>query len=139
MDYLKKSQLPDGRLARYYELQTNRPLYMTRSGKVYRLSYDDSDLPGHYGWKTESRLDQISQRYQDAKANTPTTTITAKELEPEVRKILEALDEQDRWRSLYTGERLVGQPKFAKGETYISSAVFSRNITKLSEYLETAK
>ena len=28
--YLKKSLLPDGRLARYYEMQTNRPLYMTR-------------------------------------------------------------------------------------------------------------
>src|SRR4029078_13339947 len=28
--YLKKCRLPDGRMARYYELQTNRPLYMNR-------------------------------------------------------------------------------------------------------------
>ena len=40
--YLKKSRLPDGRLARYYELKTNRPLYMTRDGDEYSLTYDDS-------------------------------------------------------------------------------------------------
>ena len=36
--------LPDGRLARYYELGANRPLYVQRRGKVYSLTYDDSAL-----------------------------------------------------------------------------------------------
>src|SRR4029077_9180464 len=27
LDYLKKSRLPDGRIARFYELKTNRPFY----------------------------------------------------------------------------------------------------------------
>ncbi len=133
--YLKKSQLPDGRLARYYALKTNRPLYMFRRGKVYSLTYDDSDLPDHYGWKTESRLDQIARQYQAAKQNKPLEVKTAKNLEPEVRKIIKALDDQGRWMSHYTGERLVGQPKFKKGEAYLSSAVFSHNMTTLSEYL----
>jgi pectate lyase-like protein len=53
--YLKKSLLPDGRLARYYELKTNRPLYMTRRDGEYFLTYDDSMLPDHYGWKVDSR------------------------------------------------------------------------------------
>ncbi|OYT68700.1 MAG: hypothetical protein CFK52_14510, partial [Chloracidobacterium sp. CP2_5A] len=51
--WLKRSHLPDGRLARYYELRSNRPLYMTPD---YKLTYSDRDVPDHYGWKTESRV-----------------------------------------------------------------------------------
>jgi hypothetical protein len=32
LDWLQRWALPDGRLARYYELRTNRPLYMKRLG-----------------------------------------------------------------------------------------------------------
>lgn len=46
--YLKASQLPDGLLARFYELKTNKPLYFT---KDYQLTHDDSDVPTHYGFK----------------------------------------------------------------------------------------
>lgn len=59
--YLKKSLLPDGRLARFYELQSNRPLYFTRD---YVVTYDDSDLPTHYGFKVESKLDRIEKEYE---------------------------------------------------------------------------
>jgi hypothetical protein len=31
LDYLERSQLPDGRLARFYELKSNRPLYFTKT------------------------------------------------------------------------------------------------------------
>ncbi|MGI9430073.1 MAG: pectate lyase, partial [Bythopirellula sp.] len=61
--WLKSSLLPDGQLARYYELKTNRPLYMTRRGDRYTLTYDDSNLPSHYGWKTESRLEELGKQY----------------------------------------------------------------------------
>ncbi|WP_315940515.1 hypothetical protein [Gimesia alba] len=66
--YLKKSQLPDGQLARYYELKTNRPLYMTRRGKKYSLTYDDSDLPRHYGWKIESHLTSLQREFNTLKS-----------------------------------------------------------------------
>ena len=42
-----------------YELQTNRPLYFT---KAYRITYGDDDLPTHYGFKSNSRLDAIAAR-----------------------------------------------------------------------------
>jgi len=48
LEYFRKSLLPDGTVARYYELKTNRPLYMDSR---YQLTYDDSAVPGHYGWK----------------------------------------------------------------------------------------
>ncbi|MGC3971821.1 MAG: pectate lyase [Pirellulales bacterium] len=63
--YLKKSQLADGRMVRYYELETNKPLYMNRNGEQYYLTYDDTNLPDHYGWKQESRLLKIEERYKD--------------------------------------------------------------------------
>ena len=59
--YLKRSRLPDGRLARFYELKTNRPLYFT---KEYELTYADSDLPTHYGFKVSSRLERIERDYR---------------------------------------------------------------------------
>ena len=60
--YLKRSLLPEGKLSRYYELKTNKPLYMARSGKKYELTYDDSKLPAHYGWKTDSRIEQLQKK-----------------------------------------------------------------------------
>jgi hypothetical protein len=133
LTYLKGSPLPDGRVARYYEFQTNRPLYMD---KDYRLTYDDADAPSHYGWKQHARLDAIERAYHDvANGVTPAAPRPAADLESEVRQIVRDLDDQGRWVSTYAGEGLVGQPKFARGFRYLSSGVFSHNVETLSEYL----
>ncbi|MCA9019792.1 MAG: pectic acid lyase, partial [Planctomycetaceae bacterium] len=138
--WLKKSQLPDGQLARYYELKTNRPLYMTRSGKNYRLTYDDSDLPRHYGWKIESKLSQLQREYHLLKAGKEQNSQSSqRELSTRVKTILKELDSQARWISTSTGERLVGQPKFPVNSQYISSEVFSDHLQTLSAYLELLK
>ena len=135
--YLKRSLLPDGRLARFYELQTNTPLYMFRKGDVYTLTYDDSNLPSHYAWKINSRLDDIEARYNQLKHNSAVTKAsrTAEDMEQQVRRINENLDEKGRWLSTYRGESFVGQLKLKRNTPYISSEVFSRNIETLSEYL----
>jgi hypothetical protein len=128
LEYLKKSLLPDGRFARYYELRTNKPLYMDAR---YQLTYDDSDAPSHYGWKQESRLDRIEKLLKGAPLDAERPSVS----DADLRKILSSLDDQGRWISTYDGERLVGQPKFARGFTYLSSAVFSRNLEALSDFL----
>ena len=134
--YLKKSELPGGKLARFYELQTNRPLYMVRkSGKDYELTYDDSNLPSHYGWKTNSHVDQLQKKYQSLLAN-PKPDVRPKSVNStDVLKVLQSLDEQGRWVSIHDGQKLVGQAKFPLHAKYLSSAVFSKNMTMLSEYL----
>jgi PelA/Pel-15E family pectate lyase len=143
--YLKKSLLPDGRLARYYELKTNRPLYMKRNGRQYELTYDDSDLPSHYGWKTDSRLEKLQQRYNELKENGPRSdeareaSTSRRVAGSRVAEIVGDLDDEGRWISVYDGEPLVGQPKFERGMKYLSSAVFSRNVTILSAYLAATK
>lgn len=128
--YLKRSLLPDGRIARFYELRTNKPLYMNKS---YQLTYDDSDIPSHYGWKQPARLDQIQRAYEAALRGEPLPT--PRPSADEVRNIIQSLDAEGRWISTYAGERLVGQPEFRHGFQFISSAVFARNVETLSNFL----
>lgn len=137
--YLESSLLPDGRLARYYELQNNKPLYMERNGKAYSLTNDDSNLPSHYGWKNPSRLDLIKQAYRAKVAGgDPLEVLEPNTVDPdEVGKIIDELDDKGRWVSEYDGERLVGQPKFQQGEEYLNSAVFAENIKTLKRYVTT--
>ena len=137
--YLKSSLLPDGRVARYYELQTNKPLYMNREGEKYFLTHDDTNLPDHYGWKQESRLTTITAKYEELRAGKSPSNPWPMVKEEEVRRVVGALDAEGRWTSTYGGERMVGQAKFKPGETYLSSAVFSDNITLLCTYLAQAK
>ncbi|QDU56303.1 pectate lyase [Aeoliella mucimassa] len=132
--YLERSLLPNGQLARYYELQTNRPLYMTRRGKSYQLTYDDTKLPSHYGWKTESRLPELKAEFQRV-LNGTARRVSAVDAE-KAGSVVEQLDEKGRWLTTFDGEPLVGQPKFASGEKYLSSQVFSQNLELLSRYVE---
>lgn len=134
LKYLTKSLLNDGQLARFYELESNRPLYMDAS---YKLSYDPSAAPAHYGWKHPSRLDRIEAALIAAKAGEALPP-PAPPREDQVRKILADLDPDGRWISTYAGERLVGQPKFENGFRYLSSEVFSRNVEALSDFLAAA-
>ena len=169
LDYLRRSRLPDGRMARYYELQTNRPLYMIRPPGVsgaskapgfYELTYDDKNLPAHYGWKQETAVEELAAelaRLQSAPPGaatvTPRFTDNGKlisvlpggelrsligspaELEKRVRQIVRDLDEQGRWITTHAGEGLIGQPKFKPGFRFIGSHVFNRNVEILSDYL----
>jgi len=68
--YYRKSLLPDGRLARFYELRVNRPLYFT---KDYQLTYSDADMPTHYGFQVGSKLESIERAYQKLAAADPQT------------------------------------------------------------------
>ena len=133
LEYFNRRLLPDGKIARYYEFKTDRPLYMDAS---YRLTYDDSAAPAHYGWKQPARFQKIAKAYQDAKNGAaPARARSTSDLEEDVRRIVQDLDAEGRWVTTYAGERLVGQPKFSDSFRYLSSAVFSRNFEVLSEYV----
>jgi len=102
--YYRTCVLKEGRLARFYELQTNRPLYFNTK---YELGYDDSDLPTHYGFKVSNNLDQIAREYERLKAIEPSTlprpakksgvpSLSAT-LRKEAKEVVAALDAQGRW------------------------------------------
>jgi hypothetical protein len=64
LDWLERSRLPGGGWARFYELRTNRPLYCEAGS--YRLTYEDSNLPTHYGFKiADSLQDKITRLRAD--------------------------------------------------------------------------
>jgi hypothetical protein len=137
LEYLRKSRLPDGRLARYYELKSNKPLYMTRSGKIYSLTYDDSKLPSHYGWKIDARVDKLQKAHDDrVSGRKRVIALDYLDLRADVTRIVKQVDAEGRWVSVYNGERLVGEPKIAKGARYLSSEVFSRNVELLSRFVD---
>jgi hypothetical protein len=166
--YLRTCVLPDGRMARFRELQTNRALYMTRPPGVsgssnapgyYEFSYNDKNLPSHYGWKQPQELEAIGRELaalQDGPRPSadvtqrvtpsgklytvgtadPAAIRTRAELEPEVRRILRELDGEGCWVTVHDGvARLVGQPKFEPGFRYLASNVFNYNVGILSQYI----
>ncbi len=135
--YLQRSVLPEGKLARYYELKTNKPLFMT---KDYALTYDSANAPTHYGWKTDAKMESIAKQLESQKAGKFRDPDAVKPVsEDHARSIAKSLDAEGRWISTYAGESLVGQPKFKQGDTYISSEVFCDNLEKLCAFLAPAE
>jgi hypothetical protein len=125
--WLEASPLSDGRWARYYELRTNRPLYMTSD---YRLTYDDGDTPRHYSFKGVFDVPRTLERYRSLpnrdEAATPAPRAAedaapalADRLAPEVARVVAALDERGRWLE----------------DGMINSATFVANMDLLARYV----
>jgi hypothetical protein len=138
LEYLGKSQLPDGQLARFYELRTNRPLYFTTQ---YELTYDDGDLPTHYGFQVGSRLDSIRDEYERLRSRRwtapptrpPTPTFRrSDDLAERAREIVRQLDQRGAW--VEQGRlRRSEDPQAATG--IIDSRTFVANVDLLSRFI----
>ncbi len=138
--YYRKSLRPDGRLARFYELQTNRPLYFT---KDYQLTYSDADMPTHYAFIVGSSLDAIQRDYQrlqqlpvdklDPKPSRGSRKASAA-MEKQVRTVLSQLDSQGRWVEP-GGLRYQGDDD--PTQRVIDSSTFVSRVRTLAEYLAT--
>lgn len=147
--WLKRSRLPDGQIARFYELRTNRPLYLTRDS--YQLTYDDADLPTHYGFKAKPRIERIERQLAALQAaDAPRREASAAggaageerksakqlaALRKDAEQILGELDAQGRWLQDDNGRPLVGGGS-VPDSAIVSSDRFGQNLTRLSEYLQ---
>jgi len=132
--WYRRSEIAPGRWARFYELETNRPLYFTTK---YELVYTDHDLPTHYVFQGSFGVAEFIKEYEEVrrlglektralrsrKLTASERAARRKQLEPIVRQIIGALDEQGRWVS-------GGQ---------IQCRTFIRNLDTLSEYLELSR
>ncbi len=126
--WYRRSKLPDGYWARFYELRTNKPLYFTRG--TYELTYDDGDMPTHYCFKSRGMYPTAIEKWYQRLMKVPADqraaqarawVITAKDrpakVDPKaVRKITGALDAEGRW---------------VKGN-WIECATFNRNLRTLA-------
>ena len=143
VEYFRRSALPDGRLARFYELQTNKPLYFTRK---YELTYDDSDVPTHYAFKVDSGLDKLSQQFERVSKLTaeqvtalrkpaPEKLKVTPKLEAQVRELIAALDERGAW---VEDGRLRYHGAADDTQRVIDSTTFIKNLGVLSRYVGAA-
>lgn len=135
--YLRRSTLPDGRLARFYELKTNKPLYFT---KQYELTYLSDDMPTHYGFIVSSRLDAIQGTYDKLIAATwkpptekalSTSPNRSRRQTEQVRSLIAGLDARGAWVES-------GQLRYQEGPKdgrVIGCSSFVHNVTVLSEYM----
>lgn len=101
LDYLEDSALPSGKLARFYELETNRPLYFT---STYELTYDADNVPTHYAFEVSNQLDGLRRQYQQLRDATPDRRSayfedTYSVNERSIKSILESLDARGAWVS----------------------------------------
>jgi hypothetical protein len=130
LDYLRRSRLPDGKLARFYELRTNKPLFFN---KDYELTYDDSEVPQHYAFKVPDDTAEIQREYEKLKADRkPTAPRPNRNLEAQIKKIIAAQDGRGRW--VESGRLRHFGPNDPENKV-IRSATFVRNVELLSRYL----
>ena len=140
--YYRRSLLPDGRMARFYELRTNKPLYFTMD---YRLTYDDGDMPTHYAFKVDQKLDRLEAEHERlAKLDEAGLRALRAKREStrsrpsagEVGKAIDALDAQGRWVDDEGLKYVKTDPPVTRS---ISCATFARNVLLLSRYLAPAE
>jgi PelA/Pel-15E family pectate lyase len=138
--YFRRSELPGGGLARFYELKTNKPLYFT---KQYELTYSDADLPTHYAFKVGNGVDRIERQYQrlvklepDRLRPEPSTTArkASKSQIARARAVIAALDDRGRWVE-EGGLRYQGDDDTTRRA--IDCRTFISNLGALSAYLAT--
>lgn len=135
LKWLRSVKLEDGRWSRLYELGTNRPLYLVAD--TYEVTYDDSNLPTHYGFKIDADLEKglakleeeiTAGREELLRRRRPVTqekswTKKAVGLRREVRQALETLNGKEQWLN-ETGE--------------LDSRLFLKRFNALVRYREAA-
>jgi hypothetical protein len=139
IEYLRRSRLPDGRLARFYELKTNKPLYFTRED--YKLTYSDADMPTHYSFKASYGVESIAQEYERLRAMDPVELKRSKKvsrprlnrsLAARAKSVIDRLDEKGRW---VEDGQLRNDGEDNPTRRVIDCRTFISNIRTLSTYL----
>lgn len=132
--WYERSALPDGRYARFYELRTNKPLYVVKD--TYELTYDDGNLPTHYGFK----LDHVARDVASLRRamQEPREKLLASRAEPTTEKA---------WAS--RAKAAIGKARDAlksgnadgvwvKGDR-IDAGAFTKHMTAMARYVEAAR
>ncbi len=140
LDYLRRSVRPDGQLSRFYELETNRPIYFKRGprNQGHILTYSDESLASNYGFLIEPNFEEIEAEYRSAKAGQPAepspTQAPMADLAAEARRVIAALDDRGAWTEPGTVRDASGKKTEPDGGI-IRSQTFAENVEILCRYL----
>ncbi len=134
LEWFKKNQLKDGEWARFYELQTNRALYC--EADTYLVTYDDSNLPTHYGFKISGSFGRGLTRFEEQLTQSRDDILAKRERSaPDSEK-----EWSDRARKLASGAR--DALKLQKKEGYwlkgdlIDAGEFTKHMRSMTDYRE---
>ncbi len=130
--YLQTCRLSNGRLPRFYELRTNRPLYFNSS---YELTYDPADAPDHYGFEHDSHLDEFAAECERLRREGPspqTAGVGRSEAAAEARRVIDAMDGRGAW----IDARGMRGFKKASQEGVYQSETFIANVETLCRFLQ---
>ena len=147
LDWAERSVLPDGKLARFYELRTNEPLYFTRE---YELTYSDADMPTHYAFKVSAGRIASTRAYYERILREGREALLAERRGRQesvlgagrsgsqdaerVKEVIEALDERGRW--VEPGQLRDPENRGNRIEAkVISCRTFVRNMMVLARYV----
>ncbi len=139
--YLRKGLLPDGKIARFYELQTNKPIYFTSD---YRMTDNSKDVPTHYGFAFPSRLDAIEAEHKRLLAVKPGESRAkpapgaSKSLTEETRKAMTAQNARGAWAEPGFVRDAVGR-KVTPAEGVANSETFLTHVETLCRYLNATR
>lgn len=134
LDWLGRSRLPGGRLSRFYEFGSNRPLYC--AAETYELTYDDSNLPTHYGFQPEYPESKIERLRSDLAR--PREELLAARRGP---------DSPERWAKTARSLRGKVEAALARQEPdgywieggEIDAGAFSKHLAAMAEYCRAIK
>jgi len=137
MDYLKASLLSDGMVSRFYELETNRPLFFTRGpgGNGHIMTFERERLASNYGWIIESELDLLEQQYQALATQGAQAPRIRPPAEVTVSEVLSAQDDRGAWTEDGFVRDSQGKKQSPAGGI-IESLTFIRNVGVLCEALK---
>ncbi len=140
--YYRSVRLPEDKLARFYELQTDKPLYFTHD---YQLTYDDSDLPTHYAFKVRDWTASVTRDYEALAAKPhepmrpmrpPAVPKLTDSLATKARAAIETLDDRGAW---VESGRLKYQGDDGQTRQVIESQTFTTRIRDLARYIAAAQ
>ena len=136
LSYLRRSLRPDGNLARFYEIGTNKPLYFTRGagGQGHILTYSDQNLASNYGFVITPQLDAIEADYQAALKGQSAAPLPTP-AQNEIQKIIASLDARGAWTQPGTVRDAQGRKQQPQGGI-IRSATFIENVRALCRFMQ---
>lgn len=145
LKYLEESEMPNGRLARFYEMKTNRPLFMKRhqeKGKwIYEVTYDSRNLPDHYGFIIDSKVAALRKQFNSLAAKTQLTKPSLQKdnvpkmsasRSKQAKSLIAAMDNRGAWVEQGT---LKFHPKTNGPISIIDCNTFARNVVTLAEFV----
>jgi len=108
---------------------------------TYKLTFDDSNLPTHYGFKSGSKVDKLEERFKvlESGGQPEPSRRSLKSLKKDAEEILVQQDSTGRWITDKNGKAVPNADGKDPEKLFIQSEVFSKHLSRLAEFVLAAR